>query len=50
MMRIVQLQEAGYPLRANDLTPAEWEDLGVLVNSINDNRRKEPMPVYLIKL
>ncbi len=28
LLRVLMLQEAGYPLQANDLELEEWEDLG----------------------
>ncbi len=30
MFRIRHLRNAGYPFSANDLTPAEWMDLGTV--------------------
>jgi hypothetical protein len=30
MFRWIRLRNAGYPVRPNDLTPEEWNDLGLI--------------------
>ena len=48
-MRVRRLRVAGYPYRANDLTPAEWNDLGILeeYETLADTRR--PRRVIMVR-
>lgn len=46
----MNLKRAGYPFGKNDLMPTEWDDLGRLVESIDNINRRQPVPVYLVKL
>ena len=41
-MELRRLQKAGYPFRANDLTPEEWEDLGD-VNELIEQIEKQQL-------
>jgi len=48
LLRINHLQQAGYPLRANDLTLEEWYDLGDLKKALPDGMAD--LPALLISM
>jgi hypothetical protein len=50
MLNILNLKTAGYPFEKNDLSPEEWKDLGRLVDIVEHDRRKQPIPVYMVKI
>jgi len=48
--RIRRLRLAGYPFRANDLTPEEWDDLGLLEEYETRADTSRPRPVMMVRM
>ena len=48
--RIRRRRLAGYPFRANDLTPEEWDDLGLLEEYETRADTSRPRPVMMVRM
>ncbi|MFA5753986.1 MAG: hypothetical protein WC905_01315 [Patescibacteria group bacterium] len=50
IMKLVGLMAAGYPFGKNDLTFEEWEDLGTMMDILENKKREKPIPVYMVTM
>lgn len=48
-MKLVNLKSAGYPFEKNDLSPEDWEDMGIMTDVLRNNEKNKPVPVYIVK-